>query len=321
MDQRPIPPYRDRAFVLRAIGALLILGGLGAAWMGPLEVHCFSLFSEGGRFAYPGFRFGSFMFGYIAVQVIGYYVIAAIALPIGWGHLRLRRWARPAALALLWLWAAAGVPLVGVVLFIFVSSKDPSLLAAGAALLAGAAAYLMLPALAIPFYRGENVRRTLAARDPAPPYAVEGRPVPVLVLCALYLFFLISLHVLLLFNGFFPLFGELASGLRGMTVIDGAILLLAGIAWGTWRMRRWAWWGGALYLGAMAVTWLYTLARSTWPEILAAMAFPPYEVGLLDGMPVHGAHFAVLVGLPLLAAGIVLVRARRHMPGVAPSSL
>ena len=104
--------YRDRRLVLVGLGLLLLAAGLGCAFLGPVEVYVFYLFSEGGRFAYEGFRFGSFMFGNIALQVVGYYLAAAVLVPMGYGHLRLRRWARPLAEALLWTWTVLGVPLL-----------------------------------------------------------------------------------------------------------------------------------------------------------------------------------------------------------------
>jgi len=72
-----------------SIGALLLVVGSVAAVMGPLETHCFSLFSESGRFHYPGYGYGSFMFGNIACQIAGYYLIALILIPLGYGHLML----------------------------------------------------------------------------------------------------------------------------------------------------------------------------------------------------------------------------------------
>ena len=84
--------HRDRSPILVAIGALLLLIGIAAALLGPAEMYCFYLFSEGGRFHYEGFGFGSFMFGNIACQIIGYYVIAAVFIPLGYGHVRMRRW-------------------------------------------------------------------------------------------------------------------------------------------------------------------------------------------------------------------------------------
>ncbi len=84
--------HRDRRLVLVALGLVLLLAGIGCAFLGPVELYVFYLFSEGGRFSYDGFRFGSFMFGNIAIQVAGYYLAAAVLVPLGYGHLRLRRW-------------------------------------------------------------------------------------------------------------------------------------------------------------------------------------------------------------------------------------
>src|SRR5512137_3172380 len=86
------PPWYRIA--ITAIGVLSLLGGTAVGALGPLEMYCFYLFSEGGRFHYEGFGFGSFMFGNIASQIVGYYLIAAMLIPLGYGHLKVRRWAR-----------------------------------------------------------------------------------------------------------------------------------------------------------------------------------------------------------------------------------
>ncbi|MCR4427338.1 MAG: hypothetical protein NUW23_14335 [Firmicutes bacterium] len=62
--------HKDRTLILAIIGVLLLLVGAAAALLGPAEIYCFYLFSEGGRFHYEGFGFGSLMFGSIAWQVI-----------------------------------------------------------------------------------------------------------------------------------------------------------------------------------------------------------------------------------------------------------
>jgi len=74
-----------------ALGLLLLLAGLACAFLGPVETYVFYLFSEGGRFYFEGFGFGSFMFGNIAVQVAGYYLAAAVLEHLGYEHLRIRR--------------------------------------------------------------------------------------------------------------------------------------------------------------------------------------------------------------------------------------
>mgnify|MGYP001567756825 CR=1 FL=1 len=58
--------YKDLTRIITVIGILLLLVGTVAALLGPVEMYCFYLFSEGGRFHYEGFGFGSFMFGNIA---------------------------------------------------------------------------------------------------------------------------------------------------------------------------------------------------------------------------------------------------------------
>lgn len=77
------PPmdYMDRSRLLTIIGVLLLLGGVAIGLLGPVEMYSFYLFSEGGRFHYQGFGFGSFMFDNIASQIIGYYLIAVIHMP------------------------------------------------------------------------------------------------------------------------------------------------------------------------------------------------------------------------------------------------
>ena len=65
--------YKDRMWFLTVIGGFLLLAGIAVAFLGPAEMYCFYLFSEGGRFHYEGFGFGSFMFGNIAGQIIRHY--------------------------------------------------------------------------------------------------------------------------------------------------------------------------------------------------------------------------------------------------------
>jgi multisubunit Na+/H+ antiporter MnhB subunit len=119
--------YRDRRPILAVIGCLLLLIGIAAALLGPAEMYCFYLFSEGSRFHYEGFGFGSFMFGNIASQIVGYYLIAIVLIPLGYGHLKVRRWARTLALTLVGFWLVVGVPLIVVFAFVAVTSKDLSL--------------------------------------------------------------------------------------------------------------------------------------------------------------------------------------------------
>jgi hypothetical protein len=303
--------HKDQSLVLVVIGVLLLLVGIAAAFLGPAEMYCFYLFSEGGRFHYEGFGFGSFMFGNMACQIIGYYVIAILSIPLGYGHVTVRRWARTLSLTLLWFWLVVGVPLVIVFFFMLVTAKDLSLAAVLIAVIALGASYLVLPGLLIPFYRGRDVRLTFEARDPRS-YPIEKLPMPIPVLCALYSFYIVVLHVPIFFNGIFPLFGDFLFELQGILLLDIAILLLACLVWGTLRRRTWAWWGSLVYFGLLTSSSILTFAKSDYLDVLAMMRFPPTEMKALQGLPFQGFHFAVFIGIPLLITLGLIISSKRH---------
>jgi hypothetical protein len=303
--------HRDRSLALKVIGACLLLIGAVAAFLGPIEIYCFYLFAEGGRFHYEGFGFGSFMFGNIACQVAGYYLAAMLLIPLGYGHLKTRRWARTLSLILLWSWLVVGIPLSVVLFLMLVTAKELSLAAVLVAAILLGLSYLVVPGLLVRFYRSRDVRLTFETGDPQS-YWIETRPMPVLVLSTLHLFYILVLHVLLLFNGIFPLFGVLVSDLPGIFLLDASILCLALLVWGLWRLRTWAWWGSLIYLSLITFSSILTLIRSRYADILSAMDLPPTEMEFLDGVPLQGFHFAVFIGMPLLITlGVILV-SKKH---------
>jgi len=303
--------YKDRTFALVAIGALLLLAGIAAAILGPVEMYCFYLFSEGGRFHYEGFGFGSFMFGNIACQIGGYYLIAAVAIPLGYGHLKVRRWARKLSLTLLWFWLVVGLPLIVMLFLMLVTAKELSLAAVVIVAIALVLSYLALPGLLIRFYRGRNVRLTFEVHDPKT-YWIEELPLPALVLSSLYIFYIFALHVPILFNGIVPFFGIFLHDLQGIALLDLLIACLACLVWGTLRLKAWAWWGSLIYFGVVTASSILTLARSSYADILSLMKFAPTEMEALQGVPAQGLHFAILIGIPLLATLSAIVVSKRH---------
>jgi len=113
--------------LLKSVGVMLTLVGLVAVYYGPLEIYVFYLFSEGGHFHYEGFGMGSFWFGALVVQNLGYYIIAALCLPIGIGHLKICRWALTITRLYLWFWLGSGVLLLGNSLLLISPTMDLNL--------------------------------------------------------------------------------------------------------------------------------------------------------------------------------------------------
>jgi hypothetical protein len=303
--------FKNRRVILVLIGGLLLAGGIAIGFFGPLEMYCFYLFSEGGRFYYKGFGFGSFMFGNIAAQIIGYYLIAAVCVPLGYGHVTARRWARKLTLTLLWFWVIFGIPLIVVFLFTLFSSKELSIVGGLIALVIAGLAYFVAPWLLMRFYRSRDVHLTFEARDPEPSW-IDDLPQPVLVLGALLLFFIVVLHIPIFFSGVFPLFGLMLVDLAGFLLIDVSIFCLAGLTWGLLKLRPWAWWGALVYLSLLTLSVIMTFSQYTLLDILARMRFPPTEMEILDGLPFHGFHLALALGVPLLITLGLLVYSKRY---------
>lgn len=300
-----------QTWVLRLIGASLLGLGLITTFLGPLEMFCFYLFSEGGVFHYEGFGFGSFMFGNISAQILGYFFIAAICLPIGYGTLRQRRWARHLTMGFLQCWYIVGFPLMIAFIAVLVSSKDVSWFIAGLTGLLALVGYLFLPRLAIRYYE-RALTKQLFGMDEAEPTWIEEIPIPLLGLAYVFVLFILILFTQILFNGAFPLFGTWQTGLIGIVLIDFAMITLAIVLWGMIRLRPWGWWCGMIFFSLMFISYTLTLLLSRWDEMLAVMNFPIFELQILANIPLQGIHLAALAGIPFLLTIRSMFRTRSH---------
>lgn len=308
--------YKDRTLVIKVVGWLLLLSGITVGMLAPLEMYCFYLFSDGGRFHYEGFGFGSFMYANIAAQIVGYYLIAMVLILLGIGHLKIKRWVRIISMALLWTWLFVGAPLLALVYFILVGTKELSVMVALIALVFFALSYLLFPWLLIRFYQGRNIRQTFESKH-ARSYWIEDRPMPILVLSLLYVFYIIMLHLLIMLNGIYPLFGNFLFGFRGIVALDISIASLVGILYGTIQKRQWAWWAAVVGISLFTCSTVITFLKSNYAALLTGLAFPARELEFLGGVPLQGVHFAIMIGVPLLATfGLVLLSKRYFKPDI-----
>ena len=192
-----------------------------------------------------------------------------------------------------------------------VTSKGLSLLTGSITIVALALSYAVVPGLLFRFYRSRDVRLTFEARDPDPSW-VERVPLPVLVVCSVFVLTIVVLHILILFNGVFPLLHVLVFDIQGIILIDVSILILVALTWGALRLRRWAWWGSLLYWGFLSFSTIAALSGSSLADILSRMKFAPLEMEAMGGVPLHGVHLAMLVGIPLLVTLGLIVYSRRY---------
>ena len=132
------------------------------------------------------------------------------------------------------------------------------------------------------------------------------------MLSSLYVFYIIMLHILILFNGIFPVFGVFVFGLQGILLLDFSIACLICLLWGTLQLKLWAWWVSVIWLGLFTVSAELTFFRYDYAAILAGLAFPSREMEFLGGIPIQGYHFSVLVGIPLVITWVIAIRSKRY---------
>jgi hypothetical protein len=292
--------------IIKGLGLLMLALGIFALYAGPLELHTFTAFSEGGRFHYEGFGFGSFMFALIAVQAVGYYGIAALSIPLGLGHWRLRRWALDLALTFLWFWLVAGLPLTVVIYLLFLTSKVTSPVILLVTLPLTLLLYPIGPLLLIRFYQSPSVQGMVDQHDPAPSFLARI-PLRVRVACVLLIAYIVLLHGLIIVNGIFPWFGVMLAGKTGVLALDIAIIVLLALTWGLAEGYPLAWWGALIDFSLMAVSSIITFSRFTFRATLEAMAFPPAEMEWFQGIPFLDQYPVWLVALPLVVTLLCLV--------------
>jgi hypothetical protein len=305
--------HKPTSFLLRTIGAVLLLVGLVGAYYGPLEIFVFYLFSRGGQFYYDGFGMGAFWFGALVVQNLGYYVIAVICLPLGIGHLGLRRWTPTLARLVLTFWLGAGLLLLGNGLLLIPAFFKLDLernvllfrlIAGGTALLC---ALVLLPVLGLWFYKRETVQAAFKANEEQGTW-IERFPFPVLALLLSYVIMIAGLHVTIFFQGIFPMFGQIWLGRPAAYVISLCFVILCILIYGTVQLKKWAWWGGWIFISLLSVSTLLSFAGRSIYDLLLMMNLPAYEMEFLDRMVLYQdvPMAGYLVPPLLLTLGLIL---------------
>jgi hypothetical protein len=308
--------FKDKSRIIYLLGSLILLIGLSSAFIAPLEIRSYYLFSEGGKFYFEGFGMGSLMFANITIQVIAYYLIAALFIILGYGHLKLREWARSWSVAVLWAWIVIGAPLTLVLIFMF-SVKSTSIVFMVIAILLD---YPIIPLLMIWFYRTKNVLLTFNKIknnvNQKNINSVNEVPVIVKTIIVLFIFFIIVFHIHFLFNGFSPLFGKLLSGLNGFILIDIFILILGFLIWGLLRLKSWSWYGSIVYLVFLILSTVITLYKQNIQSLLDVMVFAPKEMEIINSITLKDWQISMILGVsvivPLIITMVLLAINKRY---------
>jgi hypothetical protein len=250
------------------------------------------------------------MFANIAIQIAGYYVIAALCIPLGYGHLKSRWWAGTIMMTLLVDWLIIGLPLSLIAVMMLVTFKGVTSVSLPFVALGFILLYPVLPIMMLRFYRSAAVQRTMQAADLSSHWLVTT-PQAVLVGGSLMMFLALLLHFPLLFEGFFPLFGHIVNGLPGILIVVLSIATSVILMLGILQRSYWSWWCALVFLGLITVSSSVTFLTVSPHDIIDQMRFAPLEIKALAGIPMRGSPLALFFGfIPSVTLAYIAVSHR-----------
>jgi hypothetical protein len=302
---------KNTRVILKVIGTISIFVGIISSLIAPLELYCFYLFSEGGRFHYEGFGMGSFMFAAISFQIVAYYLIGIIFLILGYGHLKPKGWIKSYSLILLKFWLVVGLPLITVVIAFTAMTKSLSIYFGMLFCLVLISLYFIFPYILLRFYNSSQLDRILLL-DNNTDHWMNRLPERILITSLIYIFYGLCLHIPIFFHGIFPFFGIFLHNFEGVMFIELTILILVVLIWGTLKQKKWAWWGSIAFLLIWMISFIITFMNNSYSDMLAILKFPAREMNAFQGMPLQGYHFIIFFGIPLVVTIHFVYKSKKY---------
>jgi hypothetical protein len=222
-----------------------------------------------------------------------YLVLAVVLVWLGVGSIRARRWAWTLTVVLSWMWLIVGV--MSFVVFVFaagpmmsasIAQQQPKMPPAAIVIMqvvmgaVMACIYILLPGLFLVFYQRESVRATCWRRDPQVRWT-DRCPMPVLAVCILHGSSALCMPLSAAYYGFvMPAFGHILSGAAGAAVMLPLTLVMAYLAWGTYRLKMAAWWG-TLLLWMVGIVNMGTVSQTLLLEMYEKMRMPAAQLAMI----------------------------------------
>jgi len=261
---------------MRLIGLLVLAGGLVGLYYGPLEIYCFYMFSPGGMLEMANFDIGTLWFTYLAIQNMGYYAVAALALPLGIGIIRGRSWAQRLGVAACILWLILGIALTVEYAVMLPNLRDSvelsTLLLSGAGILVFG---LFLPLAVAGILHLPAVERNLENNGKN---GQAGLGTAALAAICLDVIGVLVVHSAVFARGAVPAYGEWISGREGVDILAGLFVLLVVLIWGQAEGRRWAPWANLIVWGAAGASLGMTIWGQSLANMLMALGFGSQEM-------------------------------------------
>jgi hypothetical protein len=281
---RTVPTeLKDRSAGLILFGALQIAIGALLGCMVPMMLLSFVVGQAGGMPADPKV---------IIPAIVPYALIAVAGIWLGIGSIRARRWARALTLVLAWIWLVCGG--VGMLFyFLFMGgmfqqmaqaqNMPPGAVVVLQVFLGGmmGCVYVLLPGSFILFHQSRHVRATCERRDPQVRWT-DNCPLPVLAVSVLMGTNALYTLMLLAYGAVCPWFGTLLDGAAAVLLVLVTAALFACLAWGTYKLKVWAWLGSIALIALWGASAFLTFHRVGIRELYERMGFAEEQLALMQ---------------------------------------
>jgi hypothetical protein len=313
--------YPDRSTRLMLLGIFQVLLGCCCGLMGAMMV---AVYLMGPMAQAPN---GQPLNTQTMIPAMGFYGVLAVAfIWLGIGLALARRWAWTLTVLLSWMWLIVGV--AGFFIFVFFigpatwasiakQAKMPPEAMMVMQIISGAALfciYILLPGIFLIFCHHESVRATCQRRDPKIRWT-DRCPMPVLALSVMMALCVLSMSSVAAYGFVMPLFGVFISRAAGAVVAVLFTLVLAYLAWGTYRLQLAAWWG-TLLLGIVgSLNMVVTFSGTNLMKMYEKMEMPADQLEMIrkTGLVESMSQLAPWVGLVSGAAWLgYLLYVRRY---------
>lgn len=265
-----------RVIFIKIIGTILLIIGLFSLLLIPAELTSFYVFSEGGNNHYEGFGFGSLMFAFIIFNLMVYFCLALLGIPLGIGNLKLKKWGYNLSLACLTALLIIGIAATISILLSFNLLKIINLYQFLTMLIFSLVFLILLPYGLMRFYNNPNTRQLF--NTPGPASFFEKQSSNKLTIILLNFFWISIFYLFIFFKGAFPLFGKFIFTIKGTYLLSVAIFVLFILSYMFYDDKKFAKISLIIYHLLLFATFVFTFLRNSTNEFFNLLDLPVYEI-------------------------------------------
>jgi len=292
---------------VRILGIIQLVIGFSFLWLAPVEIYSFYLFSEGGPFYYDGFHIGSFIHGLVVAQILAFYAIGVLFIIIGYGHIKLKTWTLNLSIGSIWFWIILGLPVMIFFLPLLsmkeINTQYPILLLAGAAIIL----IIIVPVILLSFYYQINVKK-LFTENADKVSEFKTMPADSYLALIVYSLYILLFHIMIFYNGLFPLFGKFLTGHSGIFVYGFLIILMTLFIYGLFKRIHISCIISVVFFGLLLISATITILNYDFISIIELMNLPKLEHDIFVKLPLKSFYLLLPVSYILISSLIIVIR-------------